>query len=115
MKFYFDDNNGSRHVLAGLRARGIECLSASEAGNSGLEDEQHLDYATRNGFALVSEDVSDFPVLHWAWLEKGRSHHGIVLNHQGRRAAGDVVRALIAHAQRTDVTNDLTWLRYDDE
>ncbi len=93
VSFYFDDNIAMKPVVVALRERAIEVTTADYAGNRGIADVQHLEFAGSHGFAVVTADEGDFAALHWDWLRQGRSHCGIIVVRQ-RTSIGDLVRAL---------------------
>jgi predicted nuclease of predicted toxin-antitoxin system len=49
-----------------LRAKGIEVVRCEEVGMADATDEEHLRYATDNGYIMVSQDA-DFPSLNSEW------------------------------------------------
>jgi hypothetical protein len=112
LAFYFDDNIATKPVILALRAAGIEATTADGAGNRGLPDSQHLQYAAQHRLALVTADGADFSELHWQWLAFGQEHAGIVLVRQ-RTAIGELIRSLQhLHAERTaeSARNQLIYL-----
>jgi predicted nuclease of predicted toxin-antitoxin system len=59
VKLYLDENLSPR-IEDLLRTRGLDAVSAHEAGDTQLSDRAQLDYAVREGRALVTGDVGDF-------------------------------------------------------
>jgi hypothetical protein len=88
IKFYTDEHV-SPAVIKGLRTRGIEVLTAREAGLLETPDEQHLELAAAQGMVIFTQDV-DFLRLH----ASGASHNGIIYAHQ-QTPIGQVVRGLM--------------------
>lgn len=85
-----------RHALVeALRARGIDVLTALEAGMIERTDEEHLEYATTHGRVLYSFNVGDFYRIHSDYLSEGRSHAGIILARQQRYSVGEQMRGLL--------------------
>ena len=66
IRFYFDDDIGSRAVLRELRSRGIDAISSFEAGMYGRPDEDHLRYAATESRVLCTANHGDFMRLHTA-------------------------------------------------
>ena len=97
-RFYLDEDSMSRALVEGLRARGVDVLTALEAGMVEQGDDEHLALATAAGRALVSFNVGDFARLHAGWLARGEGHAGIVLAPQQRYPVGELVRRLAALA-----------------
>ena len=51
---------------------------AADPGLAGLPDEQILEWATRQGRCLVTENVKDYEVLRRAAAAQGRTHAGLL-------------------------------------
>jgi hypothetical protein len=92
---YFDVDSMQRAVLSGLRARGVDAMTALEAGLTGGTDEEQLEFARSQGQVLFSFNVSHFYRLHSEYLSHGRAHAGIVLAPQQRYAVGERIRRLL--------------------
>lgn len=70
---YHLDEHIDPAVAAGVRGRGIDVTTASDAGLLGADDEEHLRFAVVAERAILTHD-EDFLVLHSrAW-----PHYGIV-------------------------------------
>jgi len=78
-----------------LRSRGIDVLTATDAGLIRRPDESHLNFAAVQGRALYSFNVADFHEIHTQRLATGRSHAGIILAQQKRYLIGEQVRKLV--------------------
>jgi len=87
IKFYSDEHV-SPAVVNGLRQRGIDVLTAKEAGMLGMPDEKHLELASTQGRVIFTQD-SDFLRFH----SKGINHHGIVYAHQ-RTSISQIIQGL---------------------
>ncbi|PIW18758.1 MAG: hypothetical protein COW33_05575, partial [Anaerolineae bacterium CG17_big_fil_post_rev_8_21_14_2_50_57_27] len=72
----------------GLRRRGIEVLTAKEAGMLTAPDKKHLEFAAAQGMVIFTQD-DDFLRLH----ASGISHSGIVYAHQ-RTPIGQIIQGL---------------------
>ena len=75
-------------VAEGLKRRGVKVITARDAGNLGLSDEEQLEYARQKGMVIVTHD-DDFLTFS-AELE----HKGIVFLHQQKYSIGDMIRNL---------------------
>lgn len=84
-----------RALIFGLRARGVDVLTALEAEMLNRADSEHLAAAAALGRVLYSYNVADYCVLHECWAAQGRSHAGIILAAQQRYAVGDEIRRLL--------------------
>ena len=82
-------------LVAALRPRGVDVLTADEAGMIERNDQDHLEYAARERRVLCTFNVSDFWPLHSEYLAQGRVHAGIVLMPQQRYGVGEQLRPLL--------------------
>lgn len=82
-------------LVRALRARGIDVVTALEAGMIGREDRAHLDFAAAQGRVLYSFNVGDFYRLHAAYSAEGKSHAGMILARQQHYSAGEQMRRLL--------------------
>jgi hypothetical protein len=94
--FYMDEHVHPA-VTAGLRRRGVNVLTAQEAGLLNTPDEAHLLMAAELGRVIFTQDV-DFLRLH----SSGMRHSGIVYAHQ-RTPIGSIVRGLMLVYQVLDL------------
>ena len=86
---YHLDESVAHAIGHGLRQRGIDVTTATDAGLVGATDEQHLEYAASSNRIAVSHD-SDFLRLDAA----GATHAGIAYCHQRNRTIGQIVLSL---------------------
>lgn len=77
------DENVRGPVTTGLRARGVDCLTAREDGYDHTDDEFVLARATGLGRVVLTYD-NDFLRIAHEWLAEGRSFPGIIKSN-GRR------------------------------
>jgi predicted nuclease of predicted toxin-antitoxin system len=87
---YHLDEHINPAVAAGLRARGIDVTTTSEAGLLGADDEEHLRFALVEQRAIMTHD-EDFLVFH----SEKRPHYGIVFCHNEARTVGQIVQSLV--------------------
>jgi len=82
--------NESVHIAVaeGLKRRGLKALTARDAGNLGLSDEEQLKYAKGKKLVVVTHD-DDFLSLAATF-----EHAGIVYVHQQKYSIGDLIRNL---------------------
>ena len=78
MKVYLDEDL-SPEIAELLRRRGMDATSAHNAGNTQLNDRAQLEYATRQGRAVVTANVIDFIQLAHEAVATNTQHGGIVL------------------------------------
>jgi hypothetical protein len=82
-RLYLDEDAMRRSLAFGLRARNVDVLSA-DAGMIHRPDEDHRATARDSERVLYTFNVSDYGVLHQAWMEQGRFHAGIIVAAQQR-------------------------------
>ena len=113
--FYADENVDAR-IVDGLRRRGVDVLTAREAGLTGrIDDEKHLVFATSQGRALITGD-SDLLSIAERWATAARSHAGIVYWHPARCSVGHLVRIVhhLAQAETIEAIADrVTYASWD--
>ena len=95
IRLYFDEDSMWRALVEGLRARGVDALTALDSGMIGRDDEDHLTLAATQGCVLFSFNVQDFYSLHTTRLAEGKSHAGIILARQQRYSVGEQMRRLL--------------------
>ena len=91
MKVYLDEDLSSA-IADLLRRNGIDAVTAHEAGTVQLTDRAQLDYATREGRAIVTANVVDFVQLAHEAVATNTDHAGIILVPSSFR--GDEFRAM---------------------
>jgi uncharacterized protein with PIN domain len=88
IRFHLDEN--VHHAVArGLRLRGIDVTTATDAELIGNSDEDHLRFAVAEHAVLVTHDA-DLLHLH----ADGAEHAGIVFCAKDSRSIGDMLRFL---------------------
>ena len=89
MRFHLDENVD--HAIArGLRRRGLDVTTSTDADLLHSPDEDQLAFAARDGRVIVTHD-RDLVRLH----ALGSSHAGIAYCMSGTRSIGEVVRHLL--------------------
>jgi len=92
---YLDEDSMDQDLVAALRARGVDVITATEAGMLGFSDSEQLDYATRQGRVLYTFNRGDFYRLHTQYLTEGKFHSGIILAPQQRYSIGEQLRQIL--------------------
>jgi hypothetical protein len=94
-RLYLDEDTMRRALVFGLRARGVDVLTAQDARMIHRPDADHLVAASASGRMLYTFNVADYCVLHQAWIAQGRFHAGIVVAPQQRYSVGEELRRLM--------------------
>ncbi len=92
-------------LASALRSRGVEVVTALDAGLIGKPDEGHLAFATEHGCVLYTFNVSDFYRLHRQWTSATREHAGMILAAQQRFSIGDQLRRILRLRAGTTMAN----------
>jgi hypothetical protein len=115
ISFYADENVDQR-IIHGLRRRGVDVLTAQEAGLRGtIPDVQHLEFAMARDRALLTADT-DLLEIADQWNAQDRTHKGVVFYHQRWTTIGHVVREAhgIAHGLAPeDVRSRVLFISWD--
>jgi hypothetical protein len=94
LRLYVDEDASEHAVVQGLRARGIDLLTALEAGQAGTSDEEQLSFAVQQARAIYTFNAGDFARLHRDWLQQDRDHCGIVVIPDQRYSIGEKIRRI---------------------
>lgn len=95
IRLYFDVDSMDRALVAGLRARGVDVMTAMEAGTTACTDSKHVAFAHTQSRVLFSFNASDFCRIHGELLAEGKSHSGMIMAPQQRYTVGRRVRLLL--------------------
>ena len=85
----------SSSVVSGLRAQGVDTLTALDAGMVQRLDEDHLWFAAQRGRTLYSFNLGDYYRIHTHWLTANAPHGGLILAQQRRYSVGEQLRRLL--------------------
>jgi hypothetical protein len=102
IRLYVDVDASEHAVVKALRQRGIDVLTAAEAGHEKFSDDQHLAFAASEGRSIYSLNARDFARLHAEYLAGGRSHTGVITIPRQRYSTGEKVRRLSDFLKNTD-------------
>lgn len=95
IRLYFDEDSMDHSLVRALRARGIDVVTALEAGMIARRDIEHLDYAANQGRVLCTFNVGDYYLLHSEYVARGKRHAGIILMRQQHYSLGEQMRRLL--------------------
>jgi predicted nuclease of predicted toxin-antitoxin system len=96
IRFHLDEHVDPA-IAAGLRQRGIDVTTTTDAGLASAPDEDHLRFALAEGRVIFTND-RHFLVHH----ARGIPHAGIAYVHQNTRTIGETVRYLALMADCLD-------------
>ena len=95
----YADENVKEAIVAGLRQRGMDLVTAEERNQRRTDDEVLLETAAVEGRILLTNDA-DFLRIHAEWMAAGRDHAGIVYWPQDR-PIGEAIRRILQYALQT--------------
>jgi len=98
LSLYLDDCADDDTLAALLRQAGHQVSTPRIAGTTGLSDREHLDYAVRCGYTLLTKDPDDFLDLHHQWQGSNRPHSGILLIYEDKDVRKNMSRTQIVSA-----------------
>jgi hypothetical protein len=90
---YLDEDAMGRSLVFGLKARGIDVITATEAGMVNREDNDQLIAAVLDR-AIYTYNIADYCTLHQRWIGQDRHHAGIIVAQQQRLPIGDEIRRI---------------------
>jgi hypothetical protein len=93
LRFFFDEC-ADEDVAKGLRRRGIDVLTTSEAGRKAFSDTDQLEFVRRTGRVIYTTDPH-YLVMVAKWLENGIEFPGVVYHAQGALTKGEAIRSLL--------------------
>ena len=98
LSLYLDDCADDDTLIALLRRAGHQVQTPRLARTSGVSDSEHLDYAARNSYTLLTKDPADFLELHKEWQNMRRSHSGLLLVYEEKDVSKNMSRTEIVAA-----------------
>ena len=85
----------SHALVRGLRARGVDVVTALDEGMIERDDKDHLELAAKLNRVLYSFNVGDFYRLHGEYLSDFKEHAGLILTRQQQFTVGEQLRRLL--------------------
>jgi uncharacterized protein with PIN domain len=117
LALYLDEDSMQGALIAALRSRGFDTVTAEESGLRRRPDSEHLEFAIAQGRILCTANARDFARLHGEYLRSGRHHSGIIGLRQGlsigqRVTALERLAATVSQEEMVDRLEFLAnWLR----
>ena len=112
IRLYLDEDSMSRSLVRALRSRGVDVMTALDAGMIGRDDVDHLDFAAQQGRVLCSFNVGDFHRLHTEYAAQGKSHAGIILMRQQYYSVGEQMRRLLRLIATKSANEMENWVEF---
>ena len=112
IRLYCDEDSMDQDLVHALRARGLDVTTALEENMVNRKDEEHLDYATRQGRVLFSFNRGDFYRLHTEYLSQSKSHAGIILANQQQYSVGEQTRRILHLAAAKSADDMRNWIEF---
>ena len=94
-QLYIDEDSADRNLVQALRARGVDVITAQEAGMIERTDDEHLQFATSRNRVLYSFNRGDFLRLHSQYMAEGKEHAGMLLARQQHYSVGEQMRRVL--------------------
>ena len=113
LRLYLDEDASARSLARGLRARGLDVLTAVEAGQLEADDPGQLTFAAQQGRTIYTYNVAHFHALHSVWMSQGQTHAGIILVAQSQFTIGEQLRRvlkLVASLSAHEMRNRIEFL-----
>lgn len=113
LSLYVDEDSQDTALVRALRSRGIDVMTATEAGMLHRDDEEQLAWATQQGRVLYTCNAQDFYLLHRLLLTRGGFHAGIIILPQQRYSVGEQMRRslkLVATKSAEEMQNQVEFL-----
>ena len=95
IRLYLEEDSMSHALVRGLRARGVDVVTALEEDMIERDDEEHLEFAAKIGRVLYRFNVADFYNLHGRYLSEGIDHAWVILRRQQQFTIGEQLRRLL--------------------
>ncbi|MBA3945613.1 MAG: DUF5615 family PIN-like protein [Herpetosiphonaceae bacterium] len=95
LRLYLDEDSMDQDLVRALRARGVDVVTALDAGMIERPDDDHLRRAIAEDRVLYSFNVGDFYRLHTHFLLEGKQHTGMILAPQQQFSVGEQLRRLL--------------------
>jgi len=95
IRLYLDEDSMRRSLVRALRARGVDVITALDAGMIERGDPAHLAYAAARDRVLCTFNVGDFYRLHTEYLAANRHHAGLILMQDQLLSVGEQMRRLL--------------------
>ena len=111
ISLYLDEDLSDHQIVGALRLADFNVLTSRESNMDGQSDQAQLAKAVALGRAIVTANIRDFVPLHRDYILADQIHRGIVLVHQQRYSAGEILRRLVLlTSERRSIDSELHFL-----
>lgn len=101
-KLFVDEDACEEALVVALHRLGIDVLTVLDVDRGGVDDDNHLRFATSLGRAIYSLNAGHFARLHHEYLSRGEEHSGITVIPRQRYSIGEKIRRLRWLLENTD-------------
>ncbi len=107
----YTDEDIHKNASIALRLRSYDVVSAHEIKNWGISDLQQLEYAVSQQRAIFTFNTGDFIKLHKGYIQKKKTHFGILLSKQLtlKETINHLTSFLYNHSSK-DLNNNIFWI-----
>ncbi len=78
VQLYLDEDVHT-FIAEALQLRGYDATTTRDQRRRGAEDPDQLAFTHQHGYTLLTDNVQDFPRLHYEWLAAEKHHAGIII------------------------------------
>lgn len=112
IRLYMDEDAMDQVLVDALQARGVDVITALDAGMIERRDAEHLDYATKHDRVLCTFNICDFYRLHSEYVSHGKRHAGIILMRQQHYSVGEQLRRLLRLIASKSAEDMESWVEF---
>ena len=110
IRVYLDED--VHHLIArALGLRGWDVLTPKGVGLLTSTDDEQIEFAAKNGYTLLTYNISDYPRLHHERMADGGHHCGIIIASQEDPGANvKAMLSLLSNFSTEDLVDQLLYL-----
>jgi hypothetical protein len=107
-----DEDTMDQNLVAALRARNVDVVTALEGEMIERDDAEHLDYATDHGRVLCAFNIRDYYRLHSEYLSQGKPYAGMILMRQQYYSVDEQSRRLLHLLASKSAEEMVNWVEF---
>ena len=112
IRLYMDEDSMDHELVQALRARGVDVITALDAGMIERDDAEHLDFAAGQGRVLCTFNARDFYRLHSLYQGQGKPHAGLILMRQQHYSVGEQMRRILRLMASKSADEMRNWVEF---